>query len=208
MATSKSVAALFLAVVTIGLSLAAGVGGACSLERGLLEEEAPVPGAAATTARAAATPIPTPIRTATSQPPTRPPAPTAQTIIPTPAPVDDVVALIDSAFARHDLGAIRPLLLDQVFLVSREGTMALSRDEALDWMVSHSGDGQRVQGFRTLDGDGVLEVLVGSWPDPEQFYNGYARFRLRRFNSQGQPDYIQGQWKIEAIVPEPPPGAT
>ncbi len=208
MAKSRSVAPIVLALLTVILGLAAGVAGACSIGRELLSEEASVAGAAATTARAAATPIPTPVRTATSEPPARPRAPTAQTVIPTPAPVEDVLALIDSAFARRDLGAIRSILLDRVLLVSREGPTTLSRDEALDWMISRSGDGQRVQGFRVLEGDGVLEVVVGSWPDLEQFYNGYARFRLRRFNDRGQLDYIQGHWMIEAIVPEPQPGAT
>jgi hypothetical protein len=169
----------------------------------------PVPGAAATAARAAATPIPTrpggavpPLST-----PNRAPSPAAVrkegSPIPTGPPPEAVVERLARALERQDVCELEGLLLEQVALATgNAGGVTLPREGARMWLSDHIAPGIAVQSWQHVEHFGLVEVITEPWPTRPPVSTGKVTFNLHRFDQRGQQDMLAGEWKIDVIIAE------
>jgi hypothetical protein len=171
-------------------------------------EDTPVPGAAATAARADRTPIPTPVRT-----PTRPSGSPAPSAVAAPSPsrppavagagvtdeqVNHVRQQVDQVFAGADLPGFEGLLLDNVALATAEGGSLLDKAAAAAWLRDRSGAIQVTNVDRSTLAVAV-QVETEGWQTSTAMPNGQITFNLHRYAANGQQDEDRGDWKIDVI---------
>ncbi|MBI4493245.1 MAG: hypothetical protein HY690_10705 [Chloroflexi bacterium] len=183
----------------------------CQADQLLAPATPPPPGAAATAARAAATPIPTPIRTPALA---VQPSPVRVASVPSPAasPVppeqvareaETVVASIGRALASQNLAQLEPILLDEVAVAAQgSGGETMPREKARTWLAERLGPGIKVEQWRRVELYDLVEVVTERWPQRAPLSDGRITFNLHRFNSRGQQDGVQGEWKIDVIIAE------
>lgn len=186
--------------------------GACSA---LLAEPTPVPGAAATAARAFSTAIPTPQRApgavvspGPSPVPGRSPAAAAA---PSPArapleisdaEVNDLRARLERAVASPDLPGIDALLADSVATSTPEGGDVLSREAAVAWLKERAAPGIRVT---RVDRNALavqLQAETEGWQAKPAGTQGRVTFSMHRFDPGGRQDQERGSWRIDVATAE------
>ena len=176
-------------------------------------EATPVPGAAATAARADRTPIPTPMRSPTARPASSPGV--AASAVPAPSPsgvaagagvTDDQMELVRRAvgglLASSDLTGLEGLLLDRVSLATAEGGTVLDRAAAAQWIRERRGDGVRLISVERSSLAVALQVETEGWQTSPAAPTGRLTFALHRFAPNGQQDEDRGDWKIDVISAE------
>jgi hypothetical protein len=173
----------------------------------------PVPGAAATAARADRTAIPTPVRSPTARPAASPgPAASA---LPSPSPAgvvagagvtDEQMDLVRRALtgllASPDLEGLEGLLLDRVSLATAEGGTVLDRSAVAAWIRERRGDDIRLVSVERSALAVALQVETEGWQTSAATPTGRITFALHRFAPNGQQDEDRGDWKIDVISAE------
>lgn len=170
-----------------------------------------VPGAAATAARAAATPIPLPTR----MPPTRTPAIARAPSLSAPLtrPTDshgplseqgiaDVRGRLERAMSSSVLPGVEELFLDQVAVSSAIGGERLGRDQAVSWLRQRAGPGLRLSQFERHHHVALLVAQTEGWPSTPPIVSGRVGFSLHLYDAAGRQDEERGSWKIDAITAE------
>ena len=170
------------------------------------------PTAAATAARAAATAIPTPIRTPTAMavlaPPTRRPSPT---------PVGDATARdrpsldqlseeavaqvrgnLERAISSRALPGIEALLARDVVILG-DGGGRLQRDQAVTWLRQRAGPGLRLTLFDRHHHVALLVAQVEGWSQVSPIRRGELGFNFHLYDASGRQDDERGSWKIDTI---------
>lgn len=182
----------------------------CGAEE-LLLDATPVPGAAATAARAAATAIPTPLPIATRvAPPPSPARLAAPSPVSSPVPpaqalaeVEAVVARMERALQEDQLAELEPLMLEQVAIaVPQSVSQILPRQEVLSWLMERMDGEVRVASWREVEHYGLLEIVSEGWARRPPIQAGKVTFNLHRFDSQGRQDALRGTWRIDVLIPE------
>jgi hypothetical protein len=176
----------------------------------LSAEATPVPGAAATLTRSSRTPIPTPVRTASTVPspnaaPSRVAAAASPTAAGRPVSEDEVAAVqrqMERIVSNQDLPGIEGLLLDHVSLSTAEGGQVLDSVETATWLRERAGPGIKVTQVDRGTQAVMLEVQTEGWPTQPPLAAGRVSFSLRRYDASGRPDEENGDWKIDVITAE------
>lgn len=175
----------------------------------------PVPGAAATAARAARTAIPTrpaPASAAAASPEASPSPAASPGATTSPSPRADsgvtdqqIQALqqqFEQALAAADLPGVERLLLDRVALATPQGGQELDREAAASWLRDRAGPGIRVVRVDRSALAVLLQVTTDGWPRKDPIQAGRVVFNLHRYDAAGRLDETRGDWKIDVISAE------
>ena len=177
----------------------------CGPNGDILADPTDVPGAAATAARRAATVIPrrestpTPVVVPTPRPRPSPTSPFSDA-----ERQAQAVSVISSALQAKDATLLRPLLLDQVTLApgGDQGADTLDREAALAWLQDRIGSGPAVVSQNLVENFGLLEVQTAPWDVKAPVATGTIVFNLHRYDAAGKQDPINGDWKIDVLIPK------
>jgi hypothetical protein len=178
----------------------------------LAPDATPVPGAAATLTRSINTPIPTPVRTPSTQT-AGSPSPSRVAVGGSPGPAStagaqplsdaDVAAIqsrIEQSVNTPALPGIDGLLLDHVSLSTQQGGSVMDSSAAASWLRDRAGPGIKVSQVTRGTQDVMLQILTDGWPQKDPIQNGQVIFSLRRYDANGRQDESGGgEWKIDVI---------
>jgi hypothetical protein len=170
-----------------------------------------VPGAAATAARAAATPIPPPSRVFPTSTPAIGSAPTRS--VPVARGTDsraslseqgiaDVQRRLEHIIATSELAGIEDLLLDQVAISSPDGSEQLGRDQAAVWLRRRAGPGLHLTQFERHHHAALLVAQTEGWAGTPPIVIGRVGFAFHLYDPSGRQDDERGRWKIDVVTVE------
>src|SRR5215211_3582856 len=160
------------------------------------------PGTAATAARAAATAIPTPIRTPTAMVitglPTRSPSPTpAQGAVSSAQGRGDQLSeraltevrdALERTISSPALPGLEALLLHEVVLLGEGGGETMQRDLAASWLRRRSGPGLRLTFFERHHHVALLIAQVEGWSPVAPIKRGELGLNFHLYDADGQQD--------------------
>ena len=168
------------------------------------------PGAAATSARAAATPVPTraistpaPGRTATPTP-VRARTPTPE--LPSETDIEQSVANARATFERvlgsAALPGLEAILLDTVALAAPSGGEQLSRAAAARWHVADQWRADGATDFERHQHQALIIAATQGWAPIAPLSTSELGFMLRRYDGTGAQDPDNGDWLIDTLEAE------
>lgn len=160
-----------------------------------------------------ATSLPTPTRTARRQTPSTEPS-TLQalsTTLPTetPAPVETPLDVkqtrqaVAEALQAQTAGKLASLFTSDIWLAEGpvgESGESISQDDALKWLNVHWGTTPRLVSAHYVEHFVKLELTTSGWKKVTPLEQGVIVFHLHRFAANGEPDAINGAWRIDTIL--------
>lgn len=168
-----------------------------------------VPGAAATAARAAATPIPTPVSPTNTPAIARAPSPSVPMARPTDSQwplseqgIADVRGRLDRAVSSWGLEGIEELLIDQVTISTPNGGERLSRNQAASWLRRRAGPGLRLMQIERHHHVALLVAQTEGWPNIAPIASGRVGFSFHLYGPTGRQDDEWGSWKVDVVTAE------
>ncbi len=134
---------------------------------------------------------------------TETPATTNSLSAATPEDVPAIAQEITRAIQANDVTQLSPLLLDAVWVAPDEDVAAgdsLSQADGLQWLKGHRGRKGSVSAVDYVRDSALLRVTTTGWAQLAPLQKGVVLFQLHRYDSSGQENDVQGNWRIDTIL--------
>ncbi len=141
--------------------------------------------------------------TPTLQMPEMPAATAPPVAVTTPDDVPTIAQEITRAIQANDVAQLAPLLLDAVWLAPDEDAGigdSLSQADSLQWLRGHRGRKESVASIDYVRDSALLRITTTGWASLAPLQMGVVLFQLHRYDSSGQENDVQGNWRIDTIL--------